>query len=106
MLTEAAPRYTVLSCSVVSDSLQSHGLWPARLLCPWGFSRQEYWSGLPCPPPGDLPHVGMEPAFPVPPALQVAYLPTQPLGLLLPLFERLGNKPPSIKFFVSYMAHP
>ena len=27
----------------------------AQLLCPWGFSRQEYWSGLPCPPPGDLP---------------------------------------------------
>ena len=27
------------------------GLKPARLLCPWGFSRQEYWSGLPCPPP-------------------------------------------------------
>ena len=30
-----------------------------------GFSRQEYWSGLPCPPPGDLPYPGMEP---VPPA--------------------------------------
>ena len=29
-----------------------HGLWPAKLLCPWGFSRHEYWSGLPCPPPG------------------------------------------------------
>ena len=26
-----------------------------------GFSRQEYWSGLPCPPPGDLPNPGMEP---------------------------------------------
>ena len=26
-----------------------------------GFSRQEYWSGLPCPPPGDLPHSEMEP---------------------------------------------
>ena len=26
-----------------------------------GFSRQEYWSGLPCPPPGDLPHPGTEP---------------------------------------------
>ena len=26
-----------------------------------GFSRQECWSGLPCPPPGDLPHPGMEP---------------------------------------------
>ena len=27
-----------------------------------GFSRQEYWSRLPCPPPGDLPDPGMEPA--------------------------------------------
>ena len=27
-----------------------------------GFSMREYWSGLPCPPPGDLPHPGMEPA--------------------------------------------
>ena len=25
-----------------------------------GFSRQEYWSGLPCPPPGDLPEPGVE----------------------------------------------
>ena len=25
-----------------------------------GFSRQEYWSGLPCPPPGDLPNLGIE----------------------------------------------
>ena len=27
-------------------------------------SRQEYWSGLPCPPPGDLPHLGIEPKHP------------------------------------------
>ena len=27
-----------------------------------GFSRQEYWSGLPCPSPGDLPDPGIEPA--------------------------------------------
>ena len=27
---------------------------------PMGFSRQEYWRGLPCPPPGDLPDPGME----------------------------------------------
>ena len=26
-----------------------------------GFSRQEYWHGLPCPPPGDLPYPGIEP---------------------------------------------
>ena len=31
----------VLSRLVVSDSLRPHGLWPARLFCPWGFSRQE-----------------------------------------------------------------
>ena len=41
----------VFSCSVVSDSLQPHRLQPTRLLCPWDFSRQEYQSGLPFPPP-------------------------------------------------------
>ena len=34
-----------------------------------GFSRQEYWSGLPFRPPGDLPHPGTEPGSPMPPAL-------------------------------------
>ena len=33
------------------------------------FSRQEYWSGLPCPPPWDLPDPGMEPASCLSPAL-------------------------------------
>ena len=41
-----------VSHSVVSDSLWPYGLLFASLLCPWGFSRQEYWSGLPFPPPG------------------------------------------------------
>ena len=40
------------SHSVVSDSLWPHGLYPIRILCPWGFSRQEYWSGLPWSPLG------------------------------------------------------
>ena len=35
-----------------------------------GFSRQECWGGLPCPPPGDLPDPGIEPVSPVAPALQ------------------------------------
>ena len=39
----------------------------------WGFSRQEYWSGLPCPPPGDRPNPEIEPRSP---ALQVDYLPS------------------------------
>ena len=34
-----------------------------------GFSRQEYWTGLPFPPPGDLPNPRIKPASPVPPAL-------------------------------------
>ena len=34
-----------------------------------GFSRQEYWSGWPCPPPGDLPDPGIEPLSLVSPAL-------------------------------------
>ena len=35
-----------------------------------GFSKPEYWSGLPCPSPGDLPDPGIEPVSPVAPALQ------------------------------------
>ena len=42
-----------------------------------GFSRQEYWSGLPCPPPGDLPNLGIELRSP---ALQVDSLLSEPLG--------------------------
>ena len=34
-----------------------------------GFSRQEYWNGLPCPPPGDLPDAGIEPVPLTSPAL-------------------------------------
>ena len=39
-----------------------------------GFPRQEYWSGLPFPSPGDLPNPGVEPGFP---ALQADSLPTE-----------------------------
>ena len=46
-------------------------------LCLWRFSRQEYWSGLPCPPPGNLPNPGIEPR---PPELQADSLPSEPLG--------------------------
>ena len=46
----------VLSRSVMSNSLQPHELQPTSFFCPWRFSRQEYCSGLPFPPPGDLPN--------------------------------------------------
>ena len=40
-----------------------------------GFSRQEYWNGLPSPPPGDLLNPGIKPTFPVVPQLQADSLP-------------------------------
>ena len=42
----------------MSNSLQPYRLQLARFFCPWEFSRQEYWSGLPFPSPGDLPNPG------------------------------------------------
>ena len=71
----------VFSHSVMCDSLQPHGLQPARLLCPWGFSRQEYWSGLSCPPPGDLPNPGIELRYST---LQVDSLLSEPPGKPIP----------------------
>ena len=45
-----------------------------------GFSRQEYWTGLPFPPPGDLPDPGIEPTSPASPALQADSLPLSQIG--------------------------
>ena len=61
-----------------------------------GFSRQEYWSGLPLPPPGDLPNPGIKP---VSPALQVDSLPLAPPGkpyhiLITALLHYQNNSPP------------
>ena len=45
--------------------------WTVALQAPLsvGLSRQEYWSGLPSPPPGDLPDPGIEPVYLLSPAL-------------------------------------
>ena len=67
----------MLSLSVMFNSLQPHGLLLARLLCPWGFSRQKYWSGLPSSPSGDLPNPGIKPRSP---SLQADSLPAYPQG--------------------------
>ena len=58
------------SHSVVSNSLQPRGQAPLSIK----FSRQEYWSGLPFPSPGDLPDPGIEPRSP---ALQADALPSE-----------------------------
>ena len=53
-------------------------LWTVACQAPLskGFSRQEYWSGLPCPPPGDLSDPGIESASLTPPALAGSFFTT------------------------------
>ena len=65
----------------------------ARLLCPWGFSRQEYWSGLPCLPPGDLPNAGIEPRSPT---LQADSLPSEPPGKPIHIFKISKKNHPTL----------
>ena len=57
-------------------------LWTVARQAPlsMGFSRQEYWSGLPCPPPVDLPDPGIQPRSPT---LQADSLPLSHQGSLL-----------------------
>ena len=75
----------VLSHSVVSDLFGTPWTVATRILYPWGFSRQDYWSGLPCPP-GDLPNPGIKPRSPT---LQMDSLPSEPPGK--PMSTGVGN---------------
>ena len=47
-----------------------------RLLCPWDFPGQEYWGGLPCPPPGGFPNPGLELGSLMSPALAGGFFTT------------------------------
>ena len=58
----------------MSNFLQPYELQPARFSV-MGFSRQKYWSGLPCPSPGDLLNPGIKPKSPI---LQANSFPTEP----------------------------
>ena len=51
-----------------------------QVLLSMEFSRQEYWYGLLCSPPGDLPNPGIKPISPGSPALQMDSLPSEPPG--------------------------
>ena len=64
-------------CQVILVTYDSATLWTIAHQAPMsmGFSRQDYWSRLPSPLPGNLPDPGIEPASPVFPALQVYSLP-------------------------------
>ena len=78
---EASCHLSVLSHSVVSDSLASPWTVACQASLSMGFFRQEYWNGLPFPPfSRGSSQPSIERASPVSPALQVDSLPDEPLG--------------------------
>ena len=67
-------------------------------------SRQEYWSGLPCPPPGDLPNPGIESRSPT---LQADALPSEPPGKPIDRqIDPLPLEPPSHPAPYPSVGHP
>ena len=79
----------MLSCSIMSDSLWPHGLYPNQVPPSMGFSRQRYWSGLPFPPPRDLPNPGVEPMALAYPVLAGRFFTSGTTLLLLSRFSRV-----------------
>ena len=61
-----------------------------------GFSQQEYWSGLPFPPPGDLPDPGIKTTLPAPPAVQMDFLPPSHQGSSFPSLSEVAQSYPTI----------
>ena len=76
MLIHACVCVCVLNC--FSRVRLCATLWTAahQAPLPMGFSRQEHWSGWPCPPPGDLPDPGIEPVSLKSPALAGGFFTT------------------------------
>ena len=76
-----------------------------------GFSRQQYWNGLPCPPPEYLPDLGIEPTSLLSPALAGRFCTTSatweatelPYGVLNP-GEPLQTKPTALQYYHSWQA--
>ena len=67
-----------VSCSDMSNFLSPWTVVAQEAPLSIGFSRQQYWSGLPFPSPGDLPNIGSEPRSP---SLQADSLPSEPPGI-------------------------
>ena len=67
--------------SVVSDSFRAYGPQPTRAPLSMGLSRQEYWSMLPFPSPGNLPNQGLSPHLLSLLHWQVGFLPLVPPGI-------------------------
>ena len=69
--SQVIPKYSYICSAREGQGHHTYKCCAQTLVTPWtvvrqaplstGFSRQEYWDGLPCPSPGDLPHPGTEP---------------------------------------------
>ena len=97
----------MLSHSVKSDSAT---LWTVAHQSPpsMGFSRQEYWSEEPCPPPGDPPNPGIEPASLMSPALAAGFFTTSATCGPLTILPQQIDTTTSKRFgncFVKYCTH-
>ena len=75
-------------CSILSTCFVTPWTIACQIPLSMGFSRQEYWSGLPFPPPGDLPDPGVEPTSP---ALIGRFFTTEQQGEALLLLEEVSN---------------
>ena len=75
----------VLSCSAVSNCLRPPWTVARQAPLSMGFPRQEYWSRLPFPSPGDLPDPGIKPASFASPALTGIFFTTEPYEKVLPV---------------------
>ena len=87
-----SPQVLLLACVLLLQSIQTlqpHGLQPTRLFLPTRFSRQEYWSWFPYPPPRDHLDPGVKLESPVASALAGGFFTTElpgksqvPLGVV------------------------
>ena len=74
----------LITVVINTDSVTSWTL-ARQVPLPMGFSRQEYWSGLPFPSPGDLPNSGIEPRSPT---LWTDSLSSEPPGKLIAIYVK------------------
>ena len=96
VLVSAAQQSESALCTIYTHSQSLSHVWLFgmlwtvvwQVLLSMGFPRQEYWSGLPFPPPGDLPDTGIELSSPMSPALQVDffYLPSHQAALCVSIY--------------------
>ena len=68
---------SLFSCQIMFDSFATPGTVVCQALLSTGFPRQEYWSRLPFPSPGDLPNPGIEPMSP---AMAGRFFTAEPVG--------------------------